>query len=109
MNWFTNARVRDFRALEMDVLIKWKVWKDVKRSCLNPEDHIFVTHFHYKIKRKNGAFEGYKVRLVVREYERTWNMVHHPRTGQNLLMAGEDLLDVSTVIVIVQRSEVTGW
>jgi hypothetical protein len=27
---------------EMDDLIKWKVWKDVKRSSLNPEDHIFA-------------------------------------------------------------------
>ncbi len=50
---------------EMDDLIKRKVWKTVKRSSLNPEDHIFATRFHYKIKRKNGAFERCKVRLVV--------------------------------------------
>jgi hypothetical protein len=37
----------------------------VKRSSLTPEDHIFPTRFHYKIKRKNGAFECCKVRLVV--------------------------------------------
>jgi hypothetical protein len=37
----------------------------VKRSSLNPDDHIFATHFHYKIKSKNGAFEQRKVRLVV--------------------------------------------
>ena len=50
---------------EMDGLIKRKVWKAVKRSSLTPEDHIFATRFHYKIKRKNGAFERCKVRLVV--------------------------------------------
>jgi hypothetical protein len=50
---------------EMDDLIKRKVWQVVKRSSLNPEDHIFATRFHYKIKRKNGAFERCKVRLVV--------------------------------------------
>jgi hypothetical protein len=49
---------------EMDGLIKWKVWKAVKRSSLNPEYHIFTTRFHYKIKRKNGTFERCKVRLV---------------------------------------------
>ncbi len=37
----------------------------MKRSSLNPEDHIFATRFHYKIKSKNGAFERCKVRLVV--------------------------------------------
>ena len=50
---------------EMDGLIKRQVWKAVKRSSLTPEDHIFATRFHYKIKRKNGAFERCKVRLVV--------------------------------------------
>ena len=49
----------------MDGLINRKVWKAVKRSSLTPEDHIFATRFHYKIKRKNGAFERCKVRLVV--------------------------------------------
>ena len=37
----------------------------VNRSSLKPDDHIFSTRFHYKIKRKNGAFERCKVRLVV--------------------------------------------
>ena len=32
---------------------------------VKPDDHIFSTRFHYKIKRKNGAFERCKVRLVV--------------------------------------------
>jgi hypothetical protein len=32
-------------------------------------------------------------------------MVHHPYTGQNLLMVGTDLLDEPTGTVIVQRSE----
>ena len=49
----------------MDGLIKRKVWQVVKRSSLNPEDHIFTTRFHYKIKSKNGAFDRCKVRLVV--------------------------------------------
>ena len=50
---------------EMDGLIKHRVWLTVKRSSLKPDDHIFSTRFHYKIKRKNGAFERCKVRLVV--------------------------------------------
>ena len=50
---------------EMDGLIKRRVWLAVKRSSLKPDDHIFSTRFHYKIKRKNGAFERCKVRLVV--------------------------------------------
>ncbi len=49
----------------MDGLIKRKVWKTVKRSSLNPEDHIFSTRFNYKIKQKNDVFERCKVRLVV--------------------------------------------
>jgi hypothetical protein len=50
---------------EMNGLINRKVWLRVKRSSLQVDDHIFSTRFHYKIKRKNGAFERCKVRLVV--------------------------------------------
>ena len=55
---------------EMDGLIKCKVCQGVKRSSLNPEDHIFTTRFHYKIKSKNVAFELCKVRLVVQGHEK---------------------------------------
>jgi hypothetical protein len=54
---------------EMDDLIKRKVWLVVKRSSLKLDDHIFSTRFHYKIKRKNGAFERCKVRLVVEDQD----------------------------------------
>jgi hypothetical protein len=50
---------------EMDGLINRKVWLRVKCSSLQVDNHIFSTRFHYKIKRKNGAFEHCKVRLVV--------------------------------------------
>jgi hypothetical protein len=52
--------------LEMDGLIKRKVWDRVLRSTLLPSDTIFQTRFHYKNKHKGGKFEKYKVRLVVR-------------------------------------------
>jgi hypothetical protein len=51
--------------VEMDGLIKRYVCLTVKHSSLKPDDHIFSTRFHYKIMRKNGAFECCKVRLVV--------------------------------------------
>ena len=57
---------------EMDDLIKRNLvdretltWMTVKHLSLQPDDHIFSTRFHNKIKRKNGAFEYCKVRLVV--------------------------------------------
>ena len=84
---------------EMDGLIKRKVWKAVKRSSLTPEDHIFATRFHYKIKRKNGAFERCKVRLVVQgqhmkkkdasgsgDFEDSFNSVPHA-SGLRLMLA----------------------
>ena len=49
----------------MDGLWKGSVLKRVKRSSLLPEDKVFSTRFHYKIKRKNGNFDKCKVRLVV--------------------------------------------
>jgi hypothetical protein len=36
---------------------------------------------------------------------RRWRMVLHPRTGQNLLMSGIDLLESPTGTVVAQRSE----
>jgi hypothetical protein len=36
---------------------------------------------------------------------RSWSMVRHPSTGQNLLMSGTDLLDAPTGTVVTQRSE----
>jgi hypothetical protein len=34
-----------------------------------------------------------------------WSMVHHPSTGQNLLMTGTDLLDTPTGTTVAQRSD----
>lgn len=56
---------RKSEQLEMDGLWKGHVLKPVKRSSLLPEDKVFGTRFHYKIKRKNGKFDKCKVRLVV--------------------------------------------
>ena len=56
---------RKSEQLEMDGLWKGSVLKRVKRSSLLPEDKVFSTRFHYKIKRKNGNFDKCKVRLVV--------------------------------------------
>ena len=36
---------------------------------------------------------------------KSWSMVRHPSTGQNLLMAGADLLDAPTGTAVAQRSE----
>ena len=38
-------------------------------------------------------------------HARTWNMVRHPITGQNMLMTGDDLLDAPTGTAVAQRSE----
>ena len=56
---------RKSEQIEMDGLWKGSVLKPVKRSSLKPEDKVFSTRFHYKIKRKNGKFDKCKVRLVV--------------------------------------------
>ena len=49
----------------MDGLYRRKCWVKVLRSSLTPQDKIFSTRFHYKIKRKDGQFEKCKVRLVI--------------------------------------------
>jgi len=41
------------------------VFQKVLRTYLYPQDKVFSTRFHYKIKRKGGAFDKRKVRLVV--------------------------------------------
>ena len=51
--------------LEMEGLVRRKVWERVLRSSLQPHDKIFGTRFHYKIKRKRGKFDKLKVRLVI--------------------------------------------
>jgi hypothetical protein len=53
---------------EMDGLYRRKCWVKVLRSSLTPatpQDKIFSTRLHYKIKRKDGQFEKCKVRLVI--------------------------------------------
>ena len=51
--------------LEMDGLVRHKVWERVLRSSLQSYDKVFATRFHYKIKRKRGKFDKLKVRLVI--------------------------------------------
>ena len=51
--------------LEMEGLVRRKVWEHVLRSSLQSYDKVFPTRFHYKIKRKRGKFDKLKVRLVI--------------------------------------------
>jgi len=50
---------------EMDGLWRRGVFQKVLRSSLTPQDRVFTSRFHYKIKRKGGEFDKCKVRLVV--------------------------------------------
>ena len=50
---------------KMDGLWHRGVFQKVLRSSLTPQDRVFTSCFHYKIKRKGGEFEKCKVRLVV--------------------------------------------
>jgi hypothetical protein len=43
--------------LKMEGLTGRKCWVRVHRSTLTAQDKVFSTHFHYKIKRKNGNFD----------------------------------------------------
>jgi len=61
---------------EMDGLWRRSVFHKVLPSSLTPQDHVFTSNFHYKIKRKGGGFDKYKVRLVVQ--------------GQHMRRKGED-------------------
>jgi len=51
----------------MDGLWRRGVFQKVLRSSLTPQDHVFTSRFHYKIKRKGGELDKCKVRLVVQE------------------------------------------
>ena len=50
-------RCKDFGAAEF--------FQKVLRTSLTPQDKVFSTRFHYKIKRKGGEYDKCKVRLVV--------------------------------------------
>jgi hypothetical protein len=64
------------QTLEMDCLWRRGVFQRVLRSSLTPQDCVFSSRFHYKIKRKGGEFDKCKVRLVVQ--------------GQHMRRKGED-------------------
>ena len=49
----------------MDGLWRRGVFQKVLRTSLTPQDRVFTSRFHYKIKRKGGEFDKCKVRLVV--------------------------------------------
>ena len=61
---------------EMDGLWRRGVFQKVLRSSLTPQDRVFTSRFHYKIKRKGGEFDKCEVRLVVQ--------------GQHMRRKGED-------------------
>ena len=60
----------------MDGLWRRGVFQKVLRSSLTPQDCVFKSCFHYKIKRKGGKSDKCKVRLVVQ--------------GQHMHRKGED-------------------
>jgi len=49
----------------MDGLWRRSVFQKVLRSSLAPQDRVFESRFHYKIKQKVGKFDDCKVCLVV--------------------------------------------
>ena len=51
----------------MDGLWRRGVFRKVLLSSLTPQDRVFTSRVHYKIKRKGGEFDKCKVRLVVQE------------------------------------------
>ncbi len=51
--------------LEMEGLVRRKVWERILRSSLQSYDKVFATRFHYKFNRKRGKFDKLKVRLVI--------------------------------------------
>jgi len=53
------------QGLETQGLWSRGVFQKVLRTSLTPQDKVFSTRFHYKIKRKGGEFDKCKVRLVV--------------------------------------------
>ena len=48
---------------QMDGLWRRGVFLKVLRSSLTPQDRVFTTRFHYKIKGKGGQFDKCKVCL----------------------------------------------
>jgi len=61
---------------EMDGLWRHGIFYKVLHSSLTPQDRVFTSRFHYKIKRKEGEFDKCTVRLVVQ--------------GQHVRQKGED-------------------
>jgi len=53
------------RCLEMQGFWTRGVFQKVSQTSLTPQDRVFSTRFHYKIKRKGGEFDKCKVPLVV--------------------------------------------
>ena len=60
----------------MDGLWRRGVFQKVLRSSLTPQDRVFTSRFHYKIKQKGLEVDKCKVRLVVQ--------------GQHMRRKGED-------------------
>ena len=52
------------QGLEMQGLWSRGVFQKVLRTSLTPQDKVFSTRFHYKIKQKGGEFDRCKVRLL---------------------------------------------
>jgi len=61
---------------EMDGLWRHDVFQRVFCSSLTPQDRVFTSCFHYKIKQNGGEFDKCKVRLVVQGQ-------HMRRKGEN--------------------------
>ena len=61
---------------EMDGLWRCGIFQKILFSSLAPQDRVFTSRCHYKIKRKGGEFDKCKVRLVVQ--------------GQHMRRKGED-------------------
>jgi len=58
--------------LEMQGLWSPGVFQKVLHTFLDPQDKVLSTRFHHKIKRKCGAFDKCKVRLVVQGQDMNW-------------------------------------
>jgi len=50
---------------EMDGLWRCGIFQKILFSSLAPQDRVFASRCHYKIKRKDGRFDMCKVRLVL--------------------------------------------
>jgi len=64
------------QASEMDGIRRRGVFQKVLHPLFTPQDRVFTSRSHYKIKRKGGEFDHFKVRLVVQ--------------GQHMRRKGED-------------------